>query len=176
MTSTSFGNFAQTNIFVWFVVPGFTDLIQPIYAGIGRSIRIYVGRALDIWLSIDDNLDLWEGKLNASERRVMMTNFLASEMDKNISEEKNSVCIGYFRRTGCFIEIYNRELSQTNINIKFYDEYIKPQGIAGKYVIPLRIGIGMGITAAEADLPEERETREAIDAIVNEENNYFLGG
>ena len=34
----------------------------------------------------------------------------------------------------------------------------------------------MGITAAEADLPEERETPEAIDVIVNEENNDFLGG
>ena len=57
-------NFAQANIFVWFVVPGCTDLIQPIDAGIGRSIRIYVGHTLDIWLSMDDNLDLWEGKLN----------------------------------------------------------------------------------------------------------------
>ena len=34
----------------------------------------------------------------------------------------------------------------------------------------------MGITAAEADLPEERETPEAIDAIFNEENDDFLGG
>ena len=33
----------------------------------------------------------------------------------------------------------------------------------------------MGITAAEADLLEERETPEAIDVIVNEENNDFLG-
>ena len=42
--------FAQANIFVWFVVTGWTDLIQPIDAGIGRSIRIYVGHALDRWL------------------------------------------------------------------------------------------------------------------------------
>ena len=55
--------FAQANIFVWFVVPGCTDLIQPIDAVIGRSISIYVGHALDIWLSMDDNLDLWEEKL-----------------------------------------------------------------------------------------------------------------
>ena len=51
-------------------------------AGIGSSIRIYVGHALDRWLSIDDNLDLWEGKLKESERRVMMTNFLDSAMEK----------------------------------------------------------------------------------------------
>ena len=74
------------------------------------------------------------------------------------------------------IELRNRELAQTDRNIKFSDDYIKHQGLVGKYVIPLRIGLGMGITAAEADLPEERETHEAIDAIVNEENNDFLGG
>ena len=51
--------FAQDNIFVWFVVSGCTDLIQPIDAGIGRPIRIYVGHALDRWLSIYDNLELW---------------------------------------------------------------------------------------------------------------------
>ena len=105
-----------------------------------------------------------------------MTNFLASTMDTIISEEKKSVRIGSFRRTGCLIELHNRELAQTDRNIKFSDDYIKPQGLVGKYVIPLRIGLGMGITAAEADLPEERETPEAIDAIVNEENNDFLGG
>ena len=89
---------------VWSVVPGCTDLIQPIDAGIGRSVRIYVGRALDRWLSIDDNLDEWEGKLSASDRRVMMTNFLATAMDTILSEEKKEVCIGSFLRTGCLIE------------------------------------------------------------------------
>ena len=105
-----------------------------------------------------------------------MSNFLASAMDKILSEEKKSVRIGSFRRAGCLIELHNRELAQTERNIKFSDDYIKPQGLVGKYVIPLRIGLGMGITAAEADLPEERETPEAIDAMVNEENNDFLGG
>ena len=89
---------------VWSVVPGCTDLIQPIDAGIGRSVRIYVGHALDRWLSIDDNLDEWEGKLSASDRTVMMTNFLATAMDTILSEEKKEVCIGSFLRTGCLIE------------------------------------------------------------------------
>ena len=34
----------------------------------------------------------------------------------------------------------------------------------------------MGITAAEADLPEERETPEEIDAKVNEEIIFFWEG
>ena len=163
--------FAQANILVWFVVPGCTDLIQPIDASIGRSIRIYVGHALDRWLSIDDNLDQWEGKLKASEQRVMMTNFLASAMKKILSEEKRSVRIGSFRRTGCLIELHNRELTQPDREIKFSDDYIKPQGLVGKYVILLYIGLGMGISHGEVEQPETRESPEEIDAIVDEENN-----
>ena len=105
-----------------------------------------------------------------------MTYFFSSAMDKIISQQKNSVRIGSFRRKGCLIELHNRELYQTDKNIEFSDDYIKPQGLFGKYIIPLRIGLGMGITAAESDPPEERETPEAIGAIVNEENNDFLEG
>ena len=109
---------------------------------------IYVGHALYRWLSIDENLDLWEENQKESERRAMMTNFLASAMDKILPEEKKSVRIGSFCRTGCLIDLHNRELAQTDRNIKFSDDYIKPQGLVGKYVIPLHIGLGMGITAA----------------------------
>ena len=41
------GVFSQANILVSFIVPGCTDFIQPIDASFGRSIRIYVGHALD---------------------------------------------------------------------------------------------------------------------------------
>ena len=77
-------------------VPGCNDLIQPIDAGIGRPIRIYVGHALDRWLSIDDNLDMWEGKLKASEQRLMMTNFLDSAMDKFFQKRKRVFVLDLF--------------------------------------------------------------------------------
>ena len=80
--------FSSANILVWFCVPACTDLIQPIDAGIGRSIEIYVGHALDKWLSVDTNLELWEGSLCARDSRVLMTNFLAEAMDKILSEDK----------------------------------------------------------------------------------------
>eukprot|EP00978_Attheya_sp_CCMP212_P022979 scaffold69515_cov58-Attheya_sp.AAC.4 len=47
-----FNEFAQSNVLVLFVVPGCTDAIQPIDAGIGWSIRIYIGQELDTWLSM----------------------------------------------------------------------------------------------------------------------------
>ena len=74
--------FANANILVWFVVPAWTDLIQPIDAGIGRSIRIYVGHALDKWLSVDDNLDLWEGTISASEWRMLMSRIISQRLWK----------------------------------------------------------------------------------------------
>lgn len=169
---------SEANILVWFIVPGCTDLIQPIDAGIGRSIRIYVGHALDRWLSIDDNLDEWEGKLSASDRRVMMTNFLSSAMNKMLSEEKKSVRIGAFRKTGCLIELNNRKLEEADGNIQFSDDYIKPQGLNGKYEIPSNTGhAGMGIGVEEVVVPAVQEHASSIDSIVNEEDsNDILGG
>ena len=84
--------------------------------------------------------------------------------------------IGSFRRTGCLIELHNTELAQPDGDIKFCDDHIKPQVLVGKYTIPLRIGLGMGIAFGEVQQPEDRENPEAIDAIVAEDNYIlFLG-
>ena len=53
-----------------YCVPGCTDLIQLIDTGIGHSIWIYVGHDLDKWLSFDENLEAWEGKLSAKDYTV----------------------------------------------------------------------------------------------------------
>lgn len=91
--------------------------------------------------------------------------------------EKDSVHIELFRRTGCSIELHNRELTQPDREIKFCDDYIKPQGLVGKYAILLRIGFSMGISSGEVEHPETRESPEENDAIVDKENNNdFLGG
>ena len=61
--------------------------------------------------------------------------------------------------------------------ILLYDDYIKPQGLVGKYVIPLGITLGMGISHGEVEQPETRESPEVIDAIHDKENNNdILGG
>ena len=167
--------FASANVLVWFVVPGCTgDLIQPIDAGTR-------------WLSVDDNLDKWwEGKLSASEQRIMMTNFLASALDKMLSEEKKEVHIGSFqhRSTGCLIELNNRgALEQPDGEINYSDDYIQPQGLLGKYVVPLRtttgqVAIGMNVDEVTILVPEEQMNADIIDAVVNEEeeDNDLLGG
>ena len=154
-----------------------TDLIQPIDAGIGRSIRIYVGHALDKWLSVDDNLDLWEGTLSASERRILMSHFLAEAMEIMLSKDKSHIRIGAFERTGCLIELHNRQLEDGTLT----DDKVKPQGLLGKYTIPLRMVAAAGNHHGNLTVvPNEVLAPESIDDIVGNEHdgtgelNYLL--
>jgi hypothetical protein len=70
--------FARSNVLVVFVVPGCTDAIQPIIAGIGRSIRIYIGQELDTWLMINGNLDKWE----KGHRKCCILQLISNMMQK----------------------------------------------------------------------------------------------
>lgn len=161
--------FAEGNILVWFCVPGCTDLIQPIDAGIGRSVRILVGHALDRWLSVDKNLNQWEGSLSTRERRILMSNFLADAMIKMLSAEKKNVRVGSFERTGCLMQLYNRELGDG----KYTDDVIQPQGLEGKYTIPVVTAVP-GPDIPLDNTPDETEDPAAIDADVGHENDDLL--
>ena len=154
---------------VWYCVPGCTDLIQPIDAGIGRSIRIYVGHNLDKWLSFDENLEAYEGKLSAKDCRILMTNLLAGAMSKILSDEKKNVRIGSFARTGCLIELTNRKLSDG----KSTDDEIKPQGLTGKYSIP-SLNIVDEHVDLEANVPSETMPNSSIDNITPEQRIDLL--
>ena len=85
-------------------MPTCINLIQPIDAGIGSSISISVRHNLDKWLSVEENLEAWEGGLSAKERRILMTNLLTGVMLTILSDEKKNVRIGSFARTGRLIE------------------------------------------------------------------------
>ena len=54
-----------------------TEMVQPIDAGYGRSLRAAIGRELDNWLMNGDNLLKWEGKMTAMERRILVTHLVA---------------------------------------------------------------------------------------------------
>ena len=76
------------------------------------------------------------------------------------------------------VELNKRELEEADGNIKFCDDYIKSQGLVGKYVIPTRAYYsGMGMGNGDITVSEERDNADIIDSIVDEEeNNGFLGG
>ena len=63
----------KNKVFLCYFPPGMTNFIQPIDAGLGRSVRISVGNFLDEWLMIGENMERWESKWTAAERRIMIS-------------------------------------------------------------------------------------------------------
>ena len=157
--------FAAGNILVWFCVLACTDLIQPIDASISHSLCIYVGYAFDKCLSLDANLELWEGSLGARDRRILMTNFLAEAMDKMLSDENEHVRIGSFERTGCLIELNDTRL----VDGSFTDDKIKPQGLNDRYEVPANSQVGSNNDLHVNVVLEEILTPETIDNHLIEE-------
>ena len=65
------------------LVAGETEMLQPIDAGIGSTIKIIMGQIQDEWLDRDDNLNLWESSdLNARERRILITQWLGEAWER----------------------------------------------------------------------------------------------
>ena len=72
----------------------------------------------------DENLEKWESKLTASERRVLMTHLVAEANDLALMDDRMRV--GFFKRTGLLIDYSKSE----------FDDDVKTQGVASKIVVP----------------------------------------
>ena len=72
--------FGDNKVFLCYFPPGMTNFIQPIDAGLGRSVRISVGNFLDEWLMIEENMERWESKWTAAERRIMISKWVGNAM------------------------------------------------------------------------------------------------
>lgn len=140
----------RANVFVCFVPPQCTDSVQAIDAGIGRSIRIYVGHELDKWLEVDDNLERWEKGLKAKERRILMTHWLAAAMAKLLQQP--DLVRKCYERTGMLIKLKANE----------DDVLVKPQGLKLPYTIPTEV------QAFPPAVPEEREPESSIESNGND--------
>ena len=85
-----------------FLSPNTTESIQPIDAGYGRSLRCNIGESLDAWLMEESNLEKWEGKMTASERRVLLSNLVGEANEKALNDD--DMRFNCFVRTGCLLE------------------------------------------------------------------------
>ena len=103
-----------------------THLVQPIDAGIGRSLRIAVCKALDEWLMDGANLMKWEAKMSAGERRILITKLVGQAMQSIMSADL--LRVGAFERTGCLI---------TLLILEEYDKKIRPQGAEALIEVPV---------------------------------------
>ena len=76
-----------------------TDEVQPVDAGVGRMLKVEVGKQLDIWLGQADNLEKWESnKLTASDRRVLITQWVGPAM--NIVDNRPDYRFRLFEKCG----------------------------------------------------------------------------
>ena len=82
---------------------GMTDSMQPIDAGYGCSLQCKIGNLLDNWLMDVDNLTKWEGKISASERRVLVSYFVGEANSSMLVDAMDNLSIGCFECTGCLI-------------------------------------------------------------------------
>ena len=62
-----------------------TQIIDACY---GRSPRYDVGRVLDKWLTKEENMDKWEGKITTSERRVLIDHLVANANDEALCNNR----------------------------------------------------------------------------------------
>ena len=100
--------------------PNMTDMLQPIDAGPGRSLKYFYNLAQEDWLLEPINNDRWSSglpKFSASERRILSTHWLG----KAVREWKKKSFQTYFRKTGCLITLD-----------KSGDELIRPEKLDGE--------------------------------------------
>ena len=119
--------FGSNQVLLIFFPPCMTEMVQPIDAGYGRSLRCAIGRELDDWLMDSNNLKKWESKMTTMERRILITHLVARAQDFMLLPENDKMRINCFERTGCLIT--------TKICDK--DALIKPQGVTIPFVVPV---------------------------------------
>ena len=55
----------KMNTIVYLLPDNHTDKVQPVDAGFGK--------AMQIWLEKEENLEMWHAKISAKDRRILMT-------------------------------------------------------------------------------------------------------
>ena len=75
---------------VWFGLANATELWQVVDAGLDQTLKVLCGQSYQNWLGQEENADLWfchGGKLTASERRILITQWVGNAWDKLCTPE-----------------------------------------------------------------------------------------
>ena len=128
---TIFGN---GKVVLFYLPPNMTNFIQPIDAGLGRSVRILIGHFLHAWLMEADHMEKWESKMTAGERRILSIGFLGKAMRKVMTQEYEAMRVGCFERTGCLLTLIANNEHDQRIFMRQITTY--PTQIATFYVLP----------------------------------------
>lgn len=91
----------QINTTVYMLPENHTDKIQPIDAGCGRMMKVKIGAAMETRLEEENNLDKWQDRLSAKDRRILMTQW-TGELWSELSNEQTFLK-RLFEKTGCLL-------------------------------------------------------------------------
>jgi DDE superfamily endonuclease len=121
----NFANILQTFGCRRFLLPAnCTEFLQPVDAGLGRSLKARIARELEKWLQLEENLDLWEnGQLSASDKRILITKWVGNAWESLFSEGSYDTSI-YFEKTGCLLTLDGSE--DAKIRIQGLEEIYHP--------------------------------------------------
>ena len=165
--------FGDGKVLLFYFPPNMTNFIQPIDAGLGRSIRIEIGNSLDLCLNDADNMERWESKLTAGERRIISIGFVGQAMRKIMTAKYDKLRVGCFERTGCLITLIANEE---------YDQKVSPQGMkAGSFKVPSeRVTVNIVEDNVEntntlQGQDEEHAALLEVQAIIDEHNDEVGG-
>lgn len=93
--------------YVYNLPPCCRDMVQPVDAGYGRAVKRQVGIETERHLEDDDNLGKWEtGKYTASERRVLITKWVAAAV-KHVNATHD--VWRYFQRAGALLTVDGKD-------------------------------------------------------------------
>ena len=104
-----------------------TNFIQPIDAGLGRSVMTVIGNYLDLWLTDVDNMERWESKLTAGEIQMISVGFVGQAVRKIMTADYDNMQVGYFQRIWRLMTLTENDE---------HDKKLCPQGMkAGSFSI-----------------------------------------
>jgi hypothetical protein len=134
------------NGIVWFRLKDATGMWQPVDSGMGALYKRLVGQIQDEWLEEEENIELWLGnserRLTASDRRILITQWVGKAHDRLLSADYDRTRYRCFEKTGCLITADGSA-----------DENINPEGLLG-YVVPQSLPIQAAEDHADPQIPE----------------------
>ena len=63
--------------------------MQVIHYGYGCLLRCKIGHVLDIWLTNEENLSKWEGRMTAVERKILVNKLISYAQEEILKEEND---------------------------------------------------------------------------------------
>ena len=79
-----------------------TEVVQPIDSICGNSLMCNIGNGLDILLMSEENLSKWEGKMTATELRILVTKLISDAQEEIMKEGSYAQWVGSFKGQDVF--------------------------------------------------------------------------